>query len=159
VWDTTINASAKGLQEQVAGVASFGIPLAEADGPKIIKAVYLTEAQSEEPALATEHGCPGNTNNPEAAPGKFCVFTGGFFGSQEKGWKNAHFWSFAEPNGEFNSAVPGSTTIEEREGFAGRKGALIIFRTKEFAEPPKAELALVLPANMSTGGSWAVTAP
>jgi hypothetical protein len=145
VWDATINVGISGLQEQTAGVVSFPVPLNEAL-TKEVEAVYLTELLSENPIEAAEKGCPGNPNNPEALPGKLCIFTGGFFGSQEKGWVNAKFFKLAEPNGEFST-------------FTGVKGDLILFRTGEFAEPPAAALKIAKAASMNTGGSWAVTAP
>ncbi|MGO8904771.1 MAG: hypothetical protein ACLQMH_04020 [Solirubrobacteraceae bacterium] len=109
--------------------------------------VHLNEVESEEPIKATELGCPGTVNEPEAVAGHLCVFTGGSQGSLEKEWRNAKFSFFELPNGE-----------EEPE-YAGRTGELVVFRTAEFKTTAGAQKTATITkeAQATPSGSWALT--
>jgi len=139
--NATINTTTKGgPQLQAMGVVSYPIPLAEH-----VTAVYRNEEQSATP----ESPCNGSVNAPSAEEGFLCVYTGGNFGSEEKQWKNAQFFTFEDPFGNFTSPI-----VTDKGGLLGE---LIVFRTKEFNEEEPIE-NIKSQSYLSTGGSWAVRA-
>ncbi len=141
-----ITVSAGGPQTQSNGAISYPIPLNQTY--PLLVPVRLTEKESEEPVVAAERGCPGDPNEPEAVPGKLCVFEGGSQGSIEGEWRNVVFAGFQLPNG-----------VEVTEE-AGRTGQMVVFRTKEFKTTPagiQKTATIAKEAQATPSGSWALT--
>jgi hypothetical protein len=127
------------MQVQQMGAISFPLRLAET---ATITAKYANEKEGE----VITPPCIGTPNEPVAEPGFLCVYRHGNFGSMETQDKNAKFFGFEKPSGQF--LIPGET---------GVLGALVVFRSNQFTEEGTTPAKLTAETYLDAGGSWAVT--
>jgi hypothetical protein len=153
-WSASLSVPMGGPQIQASGVISFPIPLDEASR-EIMKVRYLNETEVLEPGAFPE--CVGNAQQPFATEGWLCVYQGatGTPGSLKTEWKEAKFFAIENFAGE--TCLPEAGKESGVLLCTGTKnfqiGGLVVFRTKEFKEPPTTVPAA---AALSAAGSWAV---
>jgi len=141
VWTVNIDVTTGGQQDRAAGVVSYAVPLGATEKPT---AIYKNEAESKEPKAGT---CEGSLEEPKAAPGFLCAYSGGGFPEVEN--TEAEFFGWMKPAGEVTA---GKTVTGQN-----RYGSLIVFQTKGFSPAPEPPGTLAANAHFAQEGSWAVT--
>jgi len=141
IWTVNIDVTAGAQQDRAAGVVSYAVPLGATEKPT---AIYKNEAESKEPKAGT---CEGSLEEPKAAPGFLCAYSGGGFPEVEN--TEAEFFGWMKPAGEVTA---GKTVTGQN-----RYGSLIVFQTKGFSPAPEPPGTLAANAHFAQEGSWAVT--